>query len=175
MFPLTCLNKSEGTNSSSLNLQISTAPLTFSFSIISNEPPFVSDLKGPNIWGLWEYDVVEVFLQPRNTIKNESAPYFEFQLSPKSQKFSLEVLKPRIQFFSPLDIRWTGESNINENSWYAEFHFDDPLFKNTTELYFGAYAILGKDNRNYYSLDPFDSVIDFHRPKKFHNISSYLL
>ena len=175
MFPLTCLDKKEGTNISSINLKISYSPLTFIFSITSNEPPNISQLNGPSIWGLWDFDVVEVFLQPRKNSNDESAPYFEFQLSPKSQKFSLEIIRPRIQYLSPLDIKWSGKSEIKSNSWCAEFQFDDSRFNEAQDIYFGAYAVLGKENRSYYSLDPKDSIIDFHRPDKFLNLSSYLL
>ena len=49
-------------------------------------------------WGLWEWDVVEVFVA--STTASASGPtltpYYEYQVSPLGQHFELEILKPRV-------------------------------------------------------------------------------
>jgi hypothetical protein len=48
---------------------------------------------GESQWGLWDWDVVEVFVAPGGLARR--LPYYEFQASPLGQHFELEVLEPR--------------------------------------------------------------------------------
>lgn len=174
MFRLSCLENIQESQTSHVHLSISSHPLIFNFQIKLHEFPYTCDLRGKSIWGLWDYDVVEVFIQYRHTFDEVSSPYFELQLSPHNQKFSLLIHEPRRVYCSPLDLDWTSKSKLDQQLWNAEFKLTDPRFQEIENLYFGAFAILGQDSRQHYSLTPKDRVIDYHRPQNFLKLSDYL-
>ena len=132
-------------------------------------------------WGLWESDVVELFL----TISDEC--YYEFQLSPLGQFFELRIFEPRKRFdrsfhcagarFSaeypgaamiseaPMGVGapvfWKGRMEIPLN----ELGWDGDLKK----LRGNVFAILGSsEKKTYWSLFlPKQAEPDFHRPEYF--------
>jgi len=118
-------------------------------------------------WGLWDWDVVEVFLQL------EPSRYLEFQVSPLGQYFELEIFEPRKRFNkdfrSGLQYRaWQKGSD----AWSAQMKLrlgslgwnGDPA-----SILGNAFAILGEGvTKTYWSLllDPQEKP-DFHLPDKF--------
>jgi hypothetical protein len=119
-------------------------------------------------WGLWENDVVEVFLQPRSTKKDYKAPYLELQVSPLNQRFQLFIFDPRKVFFTPLVEFFASTSIIENNKWTLNFSI--PKFWDEKNLYVGLFACLGK-KREFYSANlNKESRPDFHRPDLFINV-----
>ncbi len=116
-------------------------------------------------WGLWDNDVVELFLQPRSSINDVNAPYFEFQVSPLNQRFQLVIFEPRKVFFTPMIEFFASISVLEKNKWKITFVV--PKFWTEKYLYMGMFACLGKD-REFFSanLNP-ESKPDFHRPELF--------
>jgi hypothetical protein len=122
------------------------------------------------VYGIWDYDVIEVFLQPR-----KACPYYEFIVSPFNNYFELEIFKPRIDtnlnyksnfdfyiFCDSQDFKtWSAKIIIDSKS----IHFD----KNKDELYGNFFSILGAPkNRFYYSAFlPTQKNPDFHLPQYF--------
>lgn len=118
--------------------------------------------KGIGNWGLWEHDVVEIFLQSGNP----ETPYLEIQLSPSAQKFALQIERPRKQFFTPLNFDFCGQSIIEDDTWTAQIEVDFPC---RGTLRGGIFACLGPETkRNYFAMNPnCEDIPDFHRPDLF--------
>lgn len=125
-------------------------------------------------WGLWDWDVVEVFIQP-NLFKTD---YYEFQLSPLGQFFELEIFEPRVSWNDHFRSNLKVESQVEDKNdfylWLAKLSVPKSvlgLMASTVEneLKGNAFAILGSaENRTYWSLHgPRQSVPDFHRPQYF--------
>lgn len=112
--------------------------------------------------GLWNYDVVEVFVQPdRMNVQS----YYEFQVSPLSQPFSLKVIKPRVESVKS-DLDFSYEVSLSEEKWESFIEFKD-LYPEKP-LYGGVFACLGKASRQYYAIHPNpEAHADFHRPEFF--------
>lgn len=111
-------------------------------------------------WGLWEEDVVEVFLQ-----KKGSRSYLELQLSPKSDVFALIVEKPREKFYFPQKL------NIKTNVSKGEFSLEVPIkdIPGEGDMIMGnCFACLGQKQQSYYALNiNTEKAPDFHRPDLF--------
>jgi hypothetical protein len=127
---------------------------------------------GESQWGLWEWDVVELFV----SCDPGRLPYYEFQVSPLGQRFELEIFEPRKRFNR--DFRSGFESSarrLSETSWEAEMRIPlDQLGwdRKGASLAGNAYAILGPAAaRTYWSLflGP-QAKPDFHLPQQFHKI-----
>lgn len=118
-------------------------------------------------WGLWEFDVFEVFLQIRG---ENNDPYFEFQVSPLGQEFSLKILEPRKDFLENKEIFFQTQSEVFPDNWQASFEIDLTDKLNPGDKLFGNFhAVLGpKENRNYYSLMISGKINhpDFHIPNQ---------
>ena len=111
-------------------------------------------------WGLWNYDVVEVFLMPA---KQTSYQYQEIQVSPLNQTFALNIISPRKVFYSPLKTEYRTRVRQSENIWTSEIEVNQSI-KN---YQIGAFACLG-ETREFYSLNPnLEENPDFHRPELF--------
>lgn len=67
--------------------------------------------------GLWDYDVLEVFLQVEQN-------YFEFQLSPINQFFELEVIQPRVKTNAHFKSGFVHYSHVQNRRWQALFRFN---------------------------------------------------
>lgn len=115
-------------------------------------------------WGLWEQDVVEVFLQDRAT----GSSYYEFMVSPKNHSFMLKTITPRQINWSPMSIELQSKTQLSDNKWRSWMKIQNP-FKNHL-LWGNIHACLG-DQRQYYSL--FHEACekpDFHRPYQFQKL-----
>lgn len=120
-------------------------------------------------WGLWDYDVFEVFVQAKS--HNTPLEYYEFQTSPKGEEFILKILKPRELFLTPLDITYQFKNTVQDGLWKSHFELDlGSLSQEKEAEYYGNFhAILGsKENRQFYSynLSQYDKP-DFHLPERF--------
>lgn len=139
---------------------------------VKNQPdPHVNPslAKDSSQWGLWDWDVIEVFLQPRSG----DPTYYEFQVSPLGQHFELEIFEPRKRFNKEFKSGFTVSTRelSGLNSWAAQMRI--PL-KNLgwdgrlESLKGNAFAILGNDPRTYWSLSlPAQDQPDFHLPHHF--------
>ena len=132
-------------------------------------PNTLPDLKGQGPhWGLWEGDVVELFLRVGDS------HYFEFQVSPLGQDFELKVIEPKTnvdrEFRSGMLAKtehraWAGE-------WDTSMEIDLTRLGwqgDRTTITGNAFAILGKgEPRMHYGLNlPPQEKPDFHLPEHF--------
>jgi hypothetical protein len=119
-------------------------------------------------WGLWNFDVVEAFLQFRKTEDELNAPYLEVQVSPLNQPFALVITEPRKVFHAPEKLSMTTAVELDEKNWKAEFKIIVPDELNGKLLYGGFFACLGNGPREFYALEPNNEAApDFHRPDLF--------
>jgi hypothetical protein len=122
-------------------------------------------------FGLWDFDVVEVFIQKEN--KNNH--YLELQISPANQKFALLIKKPRIETesYSPLNSKIS--STKTSSGFKAEFfiHIDD-IPGNSEHIKANFFCCLGpQENKSYFALNINQEVTpDFHRPELFISLGS---
>ncbi len=125
-------------------------------------------------WGLWNFDVVEVFWQNRQVETQLEAPYHEWQISPNNKSFCLDIATPRISYSTPLVCPIKFESQIQQNKWIANFIIPEAVYKNFKHHYLGVFAILGKEkDRSYYALNlPATTKPSFHLPEFFLPISA---
>jgi len=124
---------------------------------------------GFNNNGLWDYDVVEVFIQK----KDDSNHYLEIQCSPLSQKFALLVKKPRevTQSIQSLCSKVSASKNALGFSADFEILFND-IPGHGNELRGNFFSCLGPaDAREYFALNiNQDDQADFHRPDLFQTL-----
>jgi hypothetical protein len=119
-------------------------------------------------WQLWEWDVVEAFLQMRRHPDDMTAPYLEVQLSPRNQGLVLVILEPRRRYYTPLHFQWHTEVELGEGVWSARARFRLPDDFPEGELWGGLFACLGTAPRGFYALAPNPGEFpDFHRPQHF--------
>jgi len=120
---------------------------------------------GQSVWGLWERDVVEVFVQAR-----EGEGYYEFQVSPLGQHFELRVFEPRARVDRDPRTGLTVGAALGDGSWRGWIAVDESLLD--PNLVGNAFAILGSpDARSYWSLfAPPHSPPDFHQPGHFRSL-----
>lgn len=119
-------------------------------------------------WGLWNFDVVEAFLQLRQEEQQTEGPYLEVQLSPEDQAFALVILRPRQSYYTPLELVFTHHSWNAPGLWEAWMEVELPPELGEGELYGGLFACLGQSERSFYALHPNTEVApDFHRPELF--------
>lgn len=119
-------------------------------------------------WELWNFDVVETFLQPRQDVRDQSAPYLELQLSPLNQPLALMILKPRVSFYTPLQLDLRHDVTLGPGRWLSRVRIELPRELQTGPLYGGLFACLGQGPRSYLSLNPNpEERPDFHRPELF--------
>ncbi len=140
------------------------------FEVRSSKSPHVNpalSLSGSQ-WGLWDWDVVELFLR----VGPEA--YYEFQVSPLNQHFELKIFEPRKRFDRDFTSGFTHRAfGLNGGQgWGAEM--DIPLHAlggspGAVDLIGNAFAILGAGvERTYWSLHlPPQEVPDFHLPERF--------
>jgi len=129
--------------------------------------------------GLWEKDVVEVFLRPESC-----DDYFELEVSPLGQWLDVHIRKPRVD----VDYRWNSGLRVNASIdkaggvWNAVLEIPfapmmECLGDRTTPLVGEAwrlnlYRMAGEEpEREYLAWCPtFTAVPDFHIPSAFGNI-----
>lgn len=119
-------------------------------------------------WELWNFDVVENFLQPRNNAQNLLAPYLELQVSPLNQAFALMILKPRVSFYTPLQVPLESRVELTHERWLTQVTIKLPSGLEQGDVYGGFFACLGANDRGFFSLQPnLEERPDFHRPELF--------
>ncbi len=125
---------------------------------------------------LWNFDVVEIFLQWRNGPEDVNAPYLECEFSPNEKQLNLIIIEPRKRLATPWMWQFTFENQLSDKEWKARLCVptprDLPFLKDHLkhhQLYGGAFACLGTGTgREYYSLNPNpEERPDFHRPELF--------
>ena len=69
--------------------------LSIAFCVVQNEDFHCNEefKNSPFNWKLWEWDVVEAFLQLRSDEEDKNAPYLEIQVSPLNQRLLLIITK----------------------------------------------------------------------------------
>ena len=132
--------------------------------------PHVSEKFGHEYqnWGLWDYDVFEVFLTRSESSK---LPYLEIQVSPLNQKFALLINKPRENTEYPKSCPFQAKNEFSGDLWKSSISIDIQDIPGESETINGnIHAILGTP-RNYFSMNvnP-EEAPDFHRPEYFTDI-----
>lgn len=151
----------------SVDWTVSAGSITFIFKV-QNYRPHTSDNFSEDYtknWGLWDFDVVEVFVRKQNTEQ-----YLEIQTSPKNQTFALLIEKPREVFHSPKELNFEVENYIQDNSWEAKLKLNLEDIPGTSSIIEGnCFACLGaKDQREYFALNiNTEEQPDFHMPNLF--------
>lgn len=129
-----------------------------------SDPNFSMDYK--KNWGLWDFDVVEVFLQRGEN----SEQYLEFQTSSLGQPFALLIKKARVEF-SPPDVLEVKVQTLLENgNWTSKISVPLSDIPGDGNILRGnCFCCLGsKEQREYYGLNiNLDEQADFHRPELF--------
>lgn len=144
--------------------------IEFEFQVTTNIGPRTSTEFTNNYqdnWGLWEYDVVEVF------IKKEGNTYLELQVSRFEQPFALIIEKPREVFYKPKELKTEFSSTNIGNTWKSLIKIPFSEIPGTGNILYGnCFSCLGHGNRSFYGLNiNTDSSPDFHRPELFINLS----
>ena len=142
---------------------------------ISTNASFLKDGWG-NI-GLWDYDVVEVFVQFSDQADGH---YLELQVSPLSQKFALLIKRPRVEVEKVTNLKSEASGSESENGFEALFKIDyrdipGKAKTKTNIIKAGLFACLGKgEGRNFFALNiNTEAQADFHRPELFKEIGRY--
>lgn len=119
-------------------------------------------------WELWNQDVVEIFLQKRAYPKNFSAPYTELEVSTLGDGFVLQIEKPRLITWTPLDFNWHYEAKKISDHQYS-ISIEVPSFEEKYLWYVGIFGSFGpKDSKEYYSFNPNRGTnANFHLPQYF--------
>jgi hypothetical protein len=127
--------------------------------------------KDESQWGLWDWDVVELFLSCGGM--RSHTPYYEFQVSPVGQFFELEIFEPRKRFNR--EFRSGFEHSVNKVGEGAfEIRMSIPLIPlgwigDPATIFGNAFAILGAPEKRIYHglfLEP-QIKPDFHLPAEF--------
>ena len=123
-------------------------------------------------WELWNFDVVEAFLQPRAHQGQLDAPYLEVQISPLRQVLALVILKPREKLYTPLEFNYRAETQQVPGLWQARMELQLPAELAAGELHGGLFACLGAGpEREYHALNPNpEPRPDYHRPELFQRL-----
>ena len=117
-------------------------------------------------WGLWDFDVVEVFLKR----SKEETEYLELQVSPLGQKFALHIKSPRKEYASCKLHNTKVEVTKLGQGFSAKFLIDlIDIPGEGGEIYGNCCACLGpKEERRYFTLFELGGGdLDFHRPEHF--------
>ncbi len=142
-----------------------------SSTLIHVNPSFEKD--GAN-WGLWDWDVVELFV----SCAPKGLPYYEFQVSPLGQRFELKIEEPRKKVDRDFKSGFMADASKRPRSpggWDAEISVPLSVLgwdRKPESIIGNAFAILGPPKaRTYWSrfLKP-QKVPDFHRPKEFKSL-----
>jgi hypothetical protein len=120
-------------------------------------------------WGLWQHDVVELFVQARPFAEAATTPYYELQLSPLGQPFALRIEAPRRRYGPPPALAYTKETSRDAAHWRTRLAVQVPGYQPGAPLFGNLTACLGPaDRRCYFALAASTSEApDFHRPHEF--------
>lgn len=116
-------------------------------------------------WGLWEFDVVEVFLTRE---PGERLPYIELQISPLGQTFALLINTPRVETSYPEHLSFESNARVENGKWTSILKIPVAEIPGKEKVIYGNFtACLGPSGqREYFSLAPLEKI-DFHQPKLF--------
>lgn len=122
-------------------------------------------------WELWNWDVVEAFLQLRSSAEDVFAPYLELQVSPLNQALALVIRKPRVSFYTPLALEFNSHVDTDADGYTMRAQVRLPAELQGAELWGGLFACLGQSPREYWALksNP-EANPDFHRPELFERL-----
>ncbi|WP_156108965.1 hypothetical protein [Hymenobacter sp. APR13] len=137
-----------------------------------NVNPSYSRTRYRDNWGLWEHDVVELFLQARPYPDVTSGPYLELQLSPLGQPFALVVEEPVRRYAAPETLAFLHENVPGEASWRVRVAVQVPGYAPGAPLFGNLTACLGPaEARTYWGLQlNAGPEPDFHRPTDFRQL-----
>lgn len=118
--------------------------------------------------GLWNFDVVELFVQKQNSDNH----YLELEVSPLGQKLALLIKKPREDFGPVIPQGSDITAEITDSGFEATFKILISDIPGDGDLILGnAHACLGSGDRCHFSLfDGAKGKPDFHRPDFFQNL-----
>lgn len=137
------------------------------------DPEFTHDWS--KNWGLWNKDVVEVFLQLRSHPDDIQAPYLELQISPLNQPFALIIQEPRKIYHAPKILDLIHEVSVDGKVWTAAMKVQLPAELRGELVYGGFFACLDQEPREYYALEPNPEFTpDFHRPELFLPLNNHV-
>lgn len=129
--------------------------------------------RGEPAWGLWETDVVEVFIRPKGT-----DAYFEFQVSPLGQYLELKIIRPRQEVDRAYrsGLSYGIDAPNRDQPWRAWIEVPAKSVGwsgRAEDLEGGAFACLGpKGERSYWAAFlPEQKTPDFHLPQYFSPIA----
>lgn len=115
----------------------------------------------PFNWGLWEQDVLEVFVREKG-----HSSYLEIQIAPSKQLFALIVEKPREKFY----FARTDELSFSVSAHQAEISIPLSLIPEYTngDLEGNFFAVI---DQNFYAMTiNSEDQPDFHRPDLFRSL-----
>ena len=119
---------------------------------------------GYDNWGLWEYDVLELFLT-----RNHSH-YLELQISPLKQTFALLVIEPRKTYekIERLDLAFQVEHSANLFRVCADLAVSD-IPGSSQHIQGNVHACLGPSDKRCFLGTNINSEekVNFHRPDLF--------
>lgn len=121
--------------------------------------------------GLWDFDVVEVFIQKKSSANH----YLELQVSPADQKFALLVKTPREDYEKVIKLASKAVATRTDSGFKASFNIElKDIPGEGEEIFANFHACLGKkDSRSYFSYKLNEGKqADFHRPEFFERIGS---
>ena len=121
-------------------------------------------------WGLWEQgDVVELFLATGDITREG---YFEFQVSPQNQYFTLHILEPRKRHDEkrPMPFAHSSQWDAKRGLWNASLTVPLESYGwqgDLDRLKGGLFAMLGESGRRSYwsAFLPRQDKPDFHLPR----------
>ncbi len=148
---------SKGIDAIEINFKVSAKKLHIN-------PSFSQDTL--NNFGLWDFDVVEVFLQGAS----EDGAYLELQCSPLGQKFALKIIEPRKKTAEVAQLNGSIKHQQLANGFEVQFIVKSAdIPGDFSHLKGNLTACLGaKDAREYYALNiNNEEQADFHRPDLF--------
>lgn len=141
---------------------------------VRSETINASPVLGPNEYP-YQQDVVELFLSVAGN--QNSLPYYEFELSPYDNTFTVRVDDLKKPFAENLDLGLQHSVVRTESGWTA--HMAIPLDQlgwdgDANKLVGNAYSILGvKGGRKFWSLFlPVQKKPNFHKPEFFKSLLS---
>lgn len=113
-----------------------------------------------SLWGLWNYEVVEIFLV------GADGRYLEAEFGPHGHHLLLWLDAPRniVQKHLPVSFR----SSIVEKRWYGSVHIDASILPEKI-VKWNLFSIHGQDtHRVYQCMQPLGTAQpDFHQPHRF--------
>lgn len=113
-----------------------------------------------SLWGLWEYEVCEIFLI------GEDGQYLEAEFGPHGHHLLLWLSAPRTIAKKHLPVRYN--CSIHDDRWHGIAHIDHSILPSNI-VQWNLFSIHGVDTqRKYQCMHPLDTPKpDFHKPEQF--------